>query len=79
MAHILRKIQGETVREEKQRFKDALSEVVPYMDYFYGRLTARKFPNRELSHIRNVRQRGIIDWDVLEYWFEEFIPQTVEV
>ncbi|WP_324671076.1 hypothetical protein [Hymenobacter sp. GOD-10R] len=77
MEHILKKIQGETLREEKTRFKAALNEVDPYMDHFYSRMTARRFPNRELSHIRNVRQRAIIDWDVLAFWFEEFLPQPV--
>ena len=79
MEHILKKIPGETKRQEKDRFKLALNEVVPFMDYHYARFTNRKFPNRDIVHIRHVRSRAIIDWDVLALWFEEFMPQPVDV
>ncbi|UOR06277.1 hypothetical protein MUN82_04075 [Hymenobacter aerilatus] len=78
MKHILQKVQGETNRQEKERFKEALAEVVPHMDHFFSRMTKRKFPNRTLLHIQHVKQRAVIDWDVLAYWFEEFMPQPVE-
>lgn len=76
--HRFEKIPGETRTEEKERFKRILSEVVPYMDHYYSAMTKRRFPNRNLSHIRNVKQWGVVDWDVLKFWHEEFIPQPVE-
>ncbi|RPD45470.1 hypothetical protein DNI29_19000 [Hymenobacter sediminis] len=78
MEHILEKIPGETRSEEKTRFKAALNEVVPFMDRFYSGSTLRRFPNRSASHVRNIKQWGVVDWDVLKYWREEYLPQPVE-
>lgn len=71
---IFQRLPGESYGDQKKRFKKALSQVVPKMDkYFFGP-TARKFPHLDRAHIRVVKQRGAVDWPVLEYWYNEYMP-----
>lgn len=70
---ILGPIAGESYSAQKQRFIEALAFVAPFMDYFYSGPTLRRFP-RTASQVRNVKQWGSVDWDVLNYWIEEYVP-----
>lgn len=66
-------VAGESYSAQKQRFKEALGVVVPFMDYFYSRATLRRF-NRTPFQVRNVKQWGSVDWEVLAYWVKEYLP-----
>ena len=66
-------IKGESYSTQKQRFKDALAVVAPHMDYFYSGATLRRFV-RTPSQVRNIKQWGSVDWEVLTYWIEEYLP-----
>lgn len=72
----LEPVHGETYSEQKQRFKKALEFVAPYMDHYYSAPTLRKIP-RNASHVRNVKQVGTVDWEVLRYWAEEYVPTEI--
>lgn len=72
----LEPVHGESYKEQKQRFKKALEFVEPHMDRFYSGPTLRRFA-RTPSHVRNVKQVGIVDWEVLEYWAREYVPAEI--
>lgn len=72
----LQPIHGETYSEQKQRFKKALEFVGPYMDHFYSAATLRRFA-RTASQVRNIKQIGCVDWEVLRYWAEEYVPAEI--
>lgn len=72
----LEPLHGETTKEQKARFKQALAFVEPYMDRFYSAATLRRFA-RTPSHVRNVKQVGVVDWPVLRYWAEEYVPSEI--
>jgi hypothetical protein len=71
--HPLAPLAGESYSAQKQRFKEALDVVVPHMDYFYSRPTLRRF-KRTPFQVRNVKQWGSVDWEVLAYWVQEYLP-----
>lgn len=70
---MLKPILGEPYSIQKQRFKAVLAVVIPYMDYFYSGATLRRFA-RTPSQVRNIKQWGAVDWEVLTYWIEEYLP-----
>lgn len=69
-------IAGESYSSQKQRFMSALELVAPHMDYFYSGATLRRF-TRTPSQVRNIKQYGSVDWEVLAYWAEEYMPANV--
>lgn len=71
--HALGPIAGESYSAQKQRFIEALAIVSPHMDYFYSSATLRRF-TRTPSQVRNIKQWGSVDWEVLTYWVEEYLP-----
>jgi hypothetical protein len=73
LKHPLEALHGETVSEQKLRFKKALAVIEPHMDRFYSCATIRRIP-RTKSHVRNVKQVGVVDWEVLRYWAQEYLP-----
>lgn len=72
----LEPLHGETYSEQKQRFEKALAFVAPHMDYHYSAATLRRFP-RTASQVRNVKQCGCVDWPVLHYWADEYVPTEI--
>lgn len=74
---IFERLPGESYGAQKKRFKEALAVVVPLMDKYFSEPTARKFPLLDRNHIRVVKQRGVVDWPVLEYWYKEYMPAGV--
>lgn len=66
-------VSGESYSAQKQRFKEALGIVTPHMDYFYSSATLRRFA-RTPSQVRNIKQWGTVDWEVLRYWVQEYLP-----
>jgi len=53
-----------------------LEVVSPYMDYFYSAPTLRRF-KRTPSQVRNIKQYGSVDWEVIAYWVEEYMPAHI--
>lgn len=76
LKHPLEPIHGETYSEQKQRFKKALEHIEPHMDRFYSAATLRRFA-RTPSQVRNIKQIGVVDWEVLRYWAEEYVPAEI--
>lgn len=74
---IFERLPGESYSEQKKRFKTALDVVTPRMDKYFSQQTVRKFPLLDRTHIRVVKQRGVINWPVLKYWYEEYMPETM--
>lgn len=72
---IFERLVGESYSDQKIRFKEALSQVVTKMDKYYSEQTARKFPLADRVHIRNVKQRAVVDWDILKYWWGEYMAE----
>jgi len=68
------RLPGESYSDQKKRFQSALDVVVPKMDKYFSGPTARKFPSLSRDHIRVVKQRGAVNWQVLEYWYNEYMP-----
>ena len=69
-------IVGESYSAQKQRFIEALAYVSPHMDYFYSSATLRRF-TRTPSQVRNVKQWGSVDWEILKYWADEYLPSEL--
>lgn len=67
---------GESYSAQKERFEQALKFIEPFMDRFYSGATLRRFP-RTASQVRNIKQTGVVDWEVLRYWAEEFVPAEI--
>lgn len=76
---IFSRLPGESYSDQKKRFQEALDVVVPKMDKYFSGPTARKFPTLSRMHIRIVKQRGAVNWDVLRYWYEEYLPDELLV
>lgn len=76
LKHPLEALHGETYSEQKQRFKKALDVVSPHMDRAYSKPTLRRFP-RTASQVRNVKQTGVVDWEVLRFWANEYMPSEI--
>ncbi len=74
---IFERLPGESYSEQKKRFQLALNVVIPKMDKYFSEQTARKFPLLDRTHIRVVKQRGTVNWPVLKYWYEEYLPDLV--
>ena len=73
------RLPGEKYGEQKKRFKRALNQVVPKMDKYFSGPTARKFPTLDRAHIRVVKQKGVVNWPVLQYWFMEYMPEALKI
>jgi hypothetical protein len=73
---IFSRLPGESYSDQKKRFQEALDVIVPHMDKYFSGPTARKFKHLSRVHIRTVKQRGAVNWDVLKYWYEEYLPKT---
>lgn len=73
---IFSRLPGESYSDQKKRFKQALNVVIPKMDKYFSESTARRFPEFDRVHIRTVKQRGAVNWPVLKYWYEEYMPKT---
>jgi hypothetical protein len=74
---VFERLPGEKYGAQKKRFKRALNQVVPKMDKYFSGPTARKFPHLDRTHIRVVKQRGAVDWPVLKYWYQEYLPEAL--
>ena len=72
----LEPLHGETYSEQKVRFKQALGIIEPHMDRSYSGPTLRRFP-RTASQVRNIKQVGVVDWEVLRYWAKEYVPAEI--
>lgn len=72
----LEALPGERYGFQKQRFRVALGYVAPHMDRFYSGGTLRRFA-RTPSHVRNIKQAGVVDWEVLRYWANEYLPPAL--
>lgn len=73
---IFERLPGESYSDQKKRFQSALDVVVPKMDKYFSAATLRKFPTLSRDHIRVVKQRGAVNWQVLEYWYNEYLPSA---
>jgi hypothetical protein len=71
----LRAQPGEMYGAQKQRFVLALAVVAQFMDRFYSGPTLRRFVLTP-SQVRNIKQCGVVNWEVLEYWANEYVPAT---
>ena len=69
----LRPQPGEMYSAQKQRFMLVLEQVTPFMDRFYSSATLRRFALTP-SQVRNIKQCGVVNWEVLAYWANEYMP-----
>jgi hypothetical protein len=76
---VFERLSGESYSDQKKRFKEALKAVVPKMDKYFSGPTARKFKQFDRAHIRVVKQKGVVNWQVLKYWYEEYMPEALEL
>ena len=74
---IFERLPGESYSDQKKRFQIALNQVTPKMDKYFSEQTARKFPLLDRTHIRVVKQRGAVNWPVLKYWYQEYMPEQL--
>ena len=69
--------------ERKAAFKRAWAIVAPFLPHNYAAFTLLYFKKQgkelDITHIYSVKRNGYEDWDILQYWVNEFVPETVEV
>ena len=75
-APVFHRLPGESYSAMKERFETLLENVKPRMDKTYSGDTLRNVKGSDRIQIRNVKQRGVVSWPVLEYWYKTYMPET---
>ena len=74
-APVFHRLPGETYSQSKERFETILKMVSPHMDKYYSSDTLRNVKGSDRTQIRNVKQRGVVAWPILEYWYNTYMPK----
>jgi hypothetical protein len=69
--------------EQKAAFKRIWTIVAAYLPHNYAAFTSQYFKKQgvelDMIHIYSVKRHGYEDWDIMEFWVNEFVPSTIEI